>query len=66
MKITLYTIHCPACNVLAKKLDAKNIPYTVVDNLEELEAKGMHQFPLLEVDSTIYNYSEAVKFVNAY
>mgnify|MGYP003313938278 CR=1 FL=1 len=66
MKIVLYTIHCPACNILAKKLDAKNIKYEIVDDATELNMRGMVQFPLLGVDDVIYEYTDAVKFVNSY
>ena len=66
MEIILYTIHCPACNVLAKKLDAKNIPYQVIDDLAELEARGMRQFPILSVDGQHYEFGDAVTFVNNY
>lgn len=66
MKITLYTIHCPACKILAKKLDAKGIQYEVVDDIAILNERGMEQFPLLEVDDVIYDYGDAVKFVDSY
>lgn len=65
MKVILYTIHCPACNILAKKLDAKNIKYEIVDDLEILHQRGMKQFPILEVDNIMYNFSDAVKYVNS-
>ena len=63
--VKLYTIHCPACKVLAKKLDAKEIEYQVIDNPDELEALNITQFPILEVDGKRYSFSEAVKYVNA-
>jgi hypothetical protein len=30
--VVVYTIHCPACNILEKKLAAAGIDYTVVDD----------------------------------
>lgn len=65
MKITLYTIHCPACNILAKKLDRKNIAYDVVDDIDTLTKLNMHQFPLLGVDDRIYEYGDAAKLVDS-
>lgn len=62
--ITLYTIHCPACNVLAKKLDAKNLTYTIIDDIDTLNNLGITQFPVLEVDNVRYNFSDAVKLIN--
>lgn len=35
--ITLFTTHCPQCNVLEKKLREKNIDFKLVDNEEEVE-----------------------------
>ena len=65
MNIILYTIHCPACNVLRKKLEAAKLPFTIVDDLAVLEEKNMRQFPILEVDGNFYSYGDAVKFVNS-
>ena len=66
MKITLYTIHCPACNILEKKLKAKNIEFDIVSDEATLAKLGMIQFPKLGVDDVIYDYGDAVKFVNSY
>lgn len=59
MKITLYTIHCPACNVLRKKLDAAGIKYTLVDDINVLNNLGYKVFPILNVDGEDLNLSKA-------
>lgn len=59
MKITLYTIHCPACNVLKKKLDAAGIEYTLVDDINVLNNLGYKVFPILNVDGEDFNLSKA-------
>lgn len=59
MKITLYTIHCPACNVLKKKLDAAGIEYTLVDDINVLNNLGYKVFPVLNVDGEDFNLSKA-------
>lgn len=59
MKITLYTIHCPACNVLKKKLDAAGIEYTLVDDINVLNNLGYKVFPILNVDGKDFNLSQA-------
>lgn len=59
MKITLYTIHCPACNVLKKKLDAAGIEYTLVDDINVLNNLGYKVFPVLNVDGEDLNLSKA-------
>ena len=50
MDIKLYTIHCPQCNVLKKKLDLAGITYTLIDDREWLSANGYELFPILSVD----------------
>lgn len=61
--ITLYTIGCPQCTVLEKKLTKAGIEFNTVSDLATLEAKGMIQFPLLEVDGTILSFTEANKWL---
>lgn len=68
MKITLYTIHCPSCKVLQMKLDKKQIQYEVVEDAEEVIKKGIESniksAPLLDVDGTVMNFSDALKWLN--
>lgn len=63
--IKLYTIHCPQCIVLKKKLDAKNIQYELVDNIDLLNNLGINKFPILEVDGKRMELGEANRWVNA-
>ena len=62
-KIVLYTIHCNKCNVLEKKLNNAHIPYSVVEGVEPIEARGYSQAPLLEVDNKIYDFVGAVHWM---
>ena len=69
--ITLYTIHCPQCNVLKKKLDAAGISYTLIDDRNWLKENGYTLFPVLEVNGKQMDFSEARKwleetFINAH
>lgn len=68
MSVTLYTIHCPKCKVLAMKLDKLAIPYEVVDEEEKVVEKGLSSgnpsAPLLEVDGTVMDFSNAIKWCN--
>ena len=64
--ITLYTIDCPKCNVLEKKMNMKNIQYETIKDINVMQEKGFQQAPVLEVDGAIYNFEEAIKFVNNY
>lgn len=63
MMITLYTIHCPQCNVLKKKLDIAGISYSIVDDISVLEAMGYDSFPILKVDDKELNYMEAITWL---
>lgn len=62
-KPILYTIDCPACKILEKKLNNKGIEYDTIDAREN-NPKSMTEFPQLEVDGNIMNYSDAAKWVN--
>ena len=62
--ITLYSTHCPKCKILEKKLNDANIEYIVCDDRELMAQKGFDFMPVLEVDSQIMGFGEAVKWVN--
>ena len=65
MSINFYTIHCPKCDVLEAKLNMKKISFSVVDDVNVIQAKGMEVMPMLEVDGELLGFSDAVKWVNA-
>lgn len=62
-KVTLYTIHCPQCKVLEKKLQIANITYAVVDDISEFEKKGFKSAPVLVVDDEALKFSDAVNWI---
>lgn len=66
MSIILYTIDCPKCLILEKKLEAKNIEYLKVSDIDIINAKGFgdSSFPILEVDGFVMNYKTAIQWVN--
>lgn len=63
MNIVLYSTHCPQCRVLEIKLKQKNISYEEVTDIELMQEKGFMSVPKLEVDGTVYDFKEAVKWV---
>lgn len=63
-KPILYTIDCPACKILEKKLNNQGIDYDTVDAREN-NPKNIVNFPMLEVEGELKSYSDAVKWVNA-
>lgn len=64
--IKFYTIDCPACNVLQKKMDAKNIAYDIVKDEAIFAEKGIEVFPMLEIDGgPLMDFSTARKWVDS-
>lgn len=64
MKIIFYTTGCPKCEVLKKKLDAKNLSYEVCEDVNIMLEKGLDSAPALEANGQIYKFKEAIKFIN--
>lgn len=62
--ITLYTIDCPKCKILEKKLTQANVEYEVCKDRETIANKGFDLMPVLDVDGQIMGFGEAVKWVN--
>lgn len=59
----LYTTHCPKCNVLKEKLDAANIDYCEVDDVEKIAAQGIDAVPVLQVNDIKMSFSTAVEWL---
>lgn len=64
MKIILYSTGCPKCEVLKKKLKAKNIEYIENNNVEDMESLGIDQIPVLSVDGNLMSFAEANNWIN--
>lgn len=62
--ITLYTIDCPKCKILEKKLNAANVEYSICKDRTIIASKGFDLMPVLDVDGRILKFGEAVKWVN--
>lgn len=63
--IKLYTINCPACNVLERKLQKKRIPHTIITDKETFDTLNIEIFPALQInDGPIMSFKEAVDWVN--
>lgn len=63
--ITLYTIGCPKCKVLEKKLELSGIKYNVCTDIEVMESKGFKTSPILEVNGVVYAFADAVKLIGS-
>lgn len=64
MMITFYTTNCPKCSVLKNKLDTKHITYDTCEDSSIMLQKGITSAPALEVDGKIFNFKDAIKFIN--
>ena len=64
MKVTLYTTQCPKCMVLEKKLTAKNIEYSTVEDVNLMISKGFDTMPMLEIDDKVMDFKAANTWIN--
>lgn len=63
-QLILYSTGCPKCKVLKKKLDSKNIQYKEVNDVEEMRKFGILSVPVLRVNTKLYNFTDAVNYIN--
>ena len=65
--ITIYTTHCPRCEILKKKLEQKKITwYNEIDSIEIMREMGIKQVPMMSInDGELMNFSQAVKWINS-
>lgn len=61
--IILYTIDCPKCKVLERKLEEKSIQYEVCKDTNIMAEKGYMYLPILEIDDKVLNFKEAVDWI---
>ena len=61
---TLYSTHCPKCQILKKKMDEKNIEYTEINSIKQMIDMGLTSVPWLEVDGQMMDFNQANKWIN--
>lgn len=64
MIVTMYSTHCPKCQVLEKKLQQKGIEYNVVTDTLEMGKMGIRSVPILSVNSELLDFKKAIEWVN--
>ena len=64
--IKLYSTNCPKCRALEMKLDRAGIQYEVCNDLVEMTRRDFASAPMLETDDGLFDFSEAIKWINAY
>ena len=55
---------CPKCRVLKMKLAQKNLEYEEINDLDLMIEKGFKSTPQMEVDGKVYDFADAIKYVN--
>ena len=63
-KIILYTLGCPQCNILKKKLMNKGIEFVENTDKEQMLSMNFTRVPVLEVDGKQMDFSAANKWIN--
>lgn len=63
--IIVYTIGCVKCDILEEKLQAKNIKYTTINDEKIFNELKIDKFPVMSIDGKLYEYGDAVKWVNS-
>ena len=64
MNIVLYTVDCPKCKVLEKKLNNANISFEVCKDTKLMAERNISKLPMLEVDGKMLTFKEAVDMIN--
>ena len=64
MNIILYTVDCPKCKVLEKKLNNANISFETCKDTKLMAEKNISKLPMLEVDGEMLTFKEAVDMIN--
>ena len=64
MNIILYTVDCPKCKVLEKKLNNANISFEVCKDTKLMAEKNISKLPMLEVNGEMLTFKEAVDMIN--
>ena len=63
MEVVLYSTGCPKCTVLKKKLQAKNIGFTEINDIDTMLKMGLDEVPVLKVDNQMMPFKKAVEWV---
>ena len=62
--VTLYSNGCPRCDILEKKLKDKGVDYIHVTDVDKMLELGFKDVPKLEVDGEVFDFGDAIKWVN--
>lgn len=61
---TLYSTHCPKCQILEKKMAQKGIEYIEITDTRQMLDMGLSSVPWLEVDGQMMDFNQANQWIN--
>lgn len=61
---TLYSTHCPKCQILEKKMAQKGIEYVEITDTQQMLDMGLKSVPWLEVNGQMMDFSQANQWIN--
>lgn len=62
--IVLYSIGCPKCVVLEKKLDSIGAQYETNSNVDYMVVHNISLLPVLQINEEMLDFSQAVSLIN--
>ena len=63
MKVVFYTIGCPQCLLVERKLKEKCIPYEEKNDIEEMISLGFEHAPIPVVDDKVMGVKDALNWI---
>ena len=65
MKVVFYTIGCPQCLLVERKLKEKHIQYEEKNDIEEMISLGFEHAPILVVDGKSMGVKESLSWIKS-
>ena len=65
MKVVFYTIGCPQCLLVERKLKEKHIQYAEKNDIEEMISLGFEHAPILVVDGKSMGVKESLNWIKS-
>ena len=62
--VILFSTHCPKCRIIEMKLQQKQIPFEVRDDVDEMRQLGFKTAPYLKVENSLLEFAAAVRWIN--
>jgi predicted DsbA family dithiol-disulfide isomerase len=60
----MYSTGCPRCVVLKKKLEAHNIRFSEITDVDLMLSMGIQSVPMLSVDGVLMDFASANEWLN--